>query len=68
MSNPLFPPIEPFETGGLAVDDGHCLYWERCGNPKGQPAVFLHGGPGSGASASAKQLFDPERFCVLLFE
>ena len=28
---PLYPPIEPFETGMLDVGDGHSIYWERCG-------------------------------------
>jgi proline iminopeptidase len=64
----LFPEIEPFETGMLPVGDGHSLYWERCGNPRGRPAVVLHGGPGSGSSANARRYFDPDEFCVLLFD
>jgi proline iminopeptidase len=68
MASKLFPPIEPFESGLLPVGDGHSLYWERCGNPDREPAVFLHGGPGSGASANARRFFDPEIFCVLLFD
>ena len=24
------------------------FYYEQCGNPNGKPAVFVHGGPGSG--------------------
>ncbi len=44
----LYPPIEPFEHGMLDVGDGHRVYWERCGTPGAKPAVFLHGGPGSG--------------------
>lgn len=64
----LYPPIEPFESGHLDTGDGHLVYWERCGNPKGKPAVFLHGGPGAGCSAEHRQLFDPDRYCVLLFD
>ena len=45
----LFPPIEPYDSGMLDVGDGHRVYWECCGNPAGKPALFLHGGPGSGA-------------------
>ena len=63
-----YPAIEPFETGRLAVGDGHELYFEICGNPEGIPAVFLHGGPGSGASPQHRRLFDPERYRVLLFD
>jgi proline iminopeptidase len=64
----LYPPIEPFETGRLDVGDGHQIYFERCGNPKGAPAVFLHGGPGAGCSPAQRRLFDPERYCVTLFD
>jgi proline iminopeptidase len=64
----LYPPLEPFESGLLDVGDGHRIYWERCGNPQGKPAVFLHGGPGSGCTAEHRSLFDPEKYCVLLFD
>ena len=64
----LYPPIEPFRTGMLDTGDGHEIYWELVGNPAGQPAIFLHGGPGAGCSADHRRLFDPERYCVLLFD
>ena len=64
----LYPPIEPYETGMLDVGDGHTLYWERCGTPGGKPAVFLHGGPGSGCSPKQRQQFDPAKYDVLLFD
>lgn len=64
----LYPPIEPFQTGMLDTGEGHTLYWELCGNPKGKTAVFLHGGPGSGCTADHRRLFDPERYGVLLFD
>ena len=64
----LFPPIEPYRHGELDTGDGHTVYWELCGNPDGIPAVFLHGGPGSGCAAVHRRLFDPERYNVLLFD
>lgn len=64
----LHPPIDPFKTGMLDTGEGHTLYWELCGNPNGKPAVFLHGGPGSGCTADHRRLFDPARYCVLLFD
>jgi proline iminopeptidase len=63
----LFPPIDPYETGFLEAD-GHRIYWEKCGNPAGVPAVFLHGGPGGGCSTEVRRLFDPSRYNVLLFD
>ena len=64
----LYSPIEPYETGMLDVGDGHTLYWERCGTPGAKPAVFLHGGPGSGCSPKQRQQFDPKKYDVLLFD
>jgi len=64
----FYPPIEPFKTGVLDTGDGHQIYWELCGNPQGKPAVFLHGGPGSGCSLDHRRLFDPQKYCVLLFD
>jgi proline iminopeptidase len=64
----LYPPIEPYATGTLAVGDGHVIAYERCGTPGGIPAVFLHGGPGGGISPRHRQMFDPARYDVLLFD
>ena len=64
----LYPEIEPYASGMLDVGDGHSIAYERCGTPGGTPAVFLHGGPGGGISPSHRQLFDPARYDVLLFD
>jgi proline iminopeptidase len=67
MSQP-YPPIEPDEHGLLDVGDGNHVYWETCGNPDGKPALVVHGGPGSGASAGARRYFDPARYRIVLFD
>jgi proline iminopeptidase len=64
----LYPPIEPFQSGMLDAGDGHQVYWELCGNPQGKPAVFLHGGPGAGCNPRHRRLFNPDKYCVLLFD
>lgn len=64
----LYPPIQPFETVDLPVGEGHVLYVERCGRRGGDPIVFLHGGPGSGATADHRRLFDPARFEIIIFD
>jgi proline iminopeptidase len=64
----MYPPIEPYDHGWLDTGDGHRVYWELCGNPRGKPAVFLHGGPGSGCTPEHRRLFDPARYNVLLFD
>jgi proline iminopeptidase len=65
---PLFPPIEPYRSGFLAVSDLHSLYWEECGNPDGEPVLFLHGGPGGGLSPRYRQFFDPSHYRIVLFD
>jgi proline iminopeptidase len=64
----LFPRIEPYETGRLAPDDRHSVYWEQSGNPQGQPVVFLHGGPGAGASPDHRRFFDPKHYRIVIFD
>ena len=61
-------PFSPLRTMMLPVGDGHELYVETIGNQNGIPAVFLHGGPGSGCQPSHRQLFDPSRFHAVLFD
>ena len=67
-SSTLYPAIEPFARGRLAVDGLHTLYYEQAGNPEGVPAVYLHGGPGSPTSARHHRLFDPAHYRSVLFE
>jgi proline iminopeptidase len=64
----LYPPIEPYKSGHLDVGDGHSLYWELSGNPKGKPVVFLHGGPGGGSSPEHRRQFDPKLYNILVFD
>ena len=52
----------------LDVGDGNLLYWETCGNPRGKPAVVLHGGPGSGCTRWHRRLFDPDIYRIVLFD
>ena len=66
--NWLYPPIEPTRTGLLEVSDVHTLYWEESGNPKGKPAVFLHGGPGSGSDPKVRRFFHPGKYRIVVFD
>jgi len=64
----LYPPIEPFEVERLRVSDVHELHVEQSGRPDGQPAVFLHGGPGTGTTPDQRRFFDPETYRIVLFD
>lgn len=50
------------------MGDDQVLYWETVGNPDGLPAVWLHGGPGSGSSPGDRRHFDPGVYRVVLFD
>jgi proline iminopeptidase len=63
-----YPPIEPYETGRLEVGGGHEIYWEQSGNPRGKPALFVHGGPGFGTEPKQRQFFDPAAYRIVLFD
>ncbi|MFN0107245.1 MAG: prolyl aminopeptidase [Blastocatellia bacterium] len=64
----LYDPIETYQQGMLKVSAIHTLYYEQCGNPEGQPVVFLHGGPGGGLSEKYRCFFDPKAYRIVLFD
>jgi proline iminopeptidase len=65
---PLYAPIEPYASGMLELDAPHRMYYEQSGNPRGVPVVFLHGGPGAGASPVHRQFFDPAFYRIVVFD
>lgn len=64
----LHPPIDPFDQRMVDVGQGHHIYVEQCGNPRGIPVVVLHGGPGGGCSPAMRRYFDPRVYRVVLFD
>src|SRR5262249_36157905 len=64
----LYPEIEPYSTGTLKLDGRHAMYWEQSGNPEGAPVLFLHGGPGAGASPAHRRFFDPAHYRIVIFD
>lgn len=64
----LQPPLTPHETGFLDTADGHRIFFAVSGNSSGQPALLLHGGPGSGLSESARRHFDPAVWRIVQFD
>lgn len=68
MTKGLYPEIEPCDHAMLEVGEGNRVYWETCGNPRGKPALVVHGGPGSGCSTWHRRLFDPAAYRIVLFD
>jgi proline iminopeptidase len=58
--------MTPLDSGLLTTADGAQIYWETSGNPDGVPAVWLHGGPGSGLmSGRYVEAFDPDQWLIV---
>ncbi len=64
----LYPAIDPYRQGRLDVGDGHEIYFEECGNPRGKPVAIVHGGPGGGCNPSMRRYHDPSRYRIVLFD
>jgi proline iminopeptidase len=52
----------------LRLDARHAMYWEQSGNPRGVPVLFLHGGPGAGATPVHRRFFDPASWRIVIFD
>ncbi|MAI49022.1 MAG: prolyl aminopeptidase [Rhodospirillaceae bacterium] len=44
------------------------MYWEQSGHPEGLPVIFLHGGPGAGATAVHRRFFDPNYYRIVIYD
>jgi len=64
----LYPEVSIFEKFTLKLGNLHEIYYEVCGNAKGQPVVFLHGGPGSGCNPTQRRFFDPAHYRIILID
>ena len=64
----LFPEIEPYASGRIALDAVHVMQWEACGNPNGVALVFLHGGPGGGCLPYHRRFYDPAYWNIVLYD
>ncbi len=64
----LWPETKPYRTGHLKVSPIHEIYYQLGGDPKGQPVMVLHGGPGAGCTPADFRYFNPDRFHIILHD
>ncbi|EGF93424.1 proline iminopeptidase [Asticcacaulis biprosthecium C19] len=64
----LYPDIEPFDSGHMATEGKHRIYYEQSGNPAGLPVVVLHGGPGGGTSPNLRCYFNPDGYRIIMLD
>ena len=57
-----------FDKGYLPEFEGHEIYYQQMGNPKGEPVLFFHGGPGGRCKDSHGNYFNLKKQRVIMFD
>ena len=60
--------IKPYDEGWLPAVDGHEIHYLQTGNPKGEPVIQFHGGPGGRAHAHYACTFNLKKQRVITFD
>lgn len=63
-----FKFVKAYKSGYLDVGEGHQIYYELSGNPKGKPVLYVHGGPGGGFTQNSKKFFNPKVYNMIHFD
>ena len=64
----FYPPTKPLGSYFMKMSDLHTVAYWTYGNPKGLPAIFIHGGPGGGTTPDCARFFDPKHFFIVLVD
>ena len=59
---------KPFDTGFVSVGQGHDLYYQQFGNPKGRVVLSFHGGPGGSGRVKHVTHYNLKKWRVILFD
>ncbi len=59
---------KPAVTGYLPEQDGHRVFYQAYGNPKGAPVLHFHGGPGGSSKPKHAPRFDLRRHYAVMFD
>ncbi|MBO5284458.1 MAG: alpha/beta fold hydrolase [Alphaproteobacteria bacterium] len=57
-----------FNKGFLPEFEGHKIYYQEVGNPKGEPVLFFHGGPGGCAKTNHAEYFNLKKQRIIMFD
>lgn len=60
--------LKPYHTGYLPEKDGHEIYFQEAGNPKGIPVITFHGGPGGSAGISYAYSYNRKKYRIIMFD
>jgi proline iminopeptidase len=64
----MYPQTKALSEETIKVSDLHTVAFWTYGNPKGKPALFVHGGPGAGTSPMLSRFFDPKAYYIVLVD
>lgn len=57
-----------FDKGFLPPHEGHEIYYQQMGNPKGEVVLNFHGGPGGSCKTSHGEYFNLKKQRVIMFD
>ncbi|MDY6407115.1 MAG: alpha/beta fold hydrolase [Pseudomonadota bacterium] len=60
--------IKPYDTGYVPVGQGHELFYQQFGNPKGEIVLSFHGGPGGKSKSTHATHYDLKKYRIILFD
>ena len=60
--------IKPYDEGWLPELDGHEIHYYQLGNPKGEPVIQFHGGPGGSAKPSYSGMYNLRKQRIIMFD
>ena len=60
--------LKPYQTGFVSVGQGHSLFYQQFGNPKGTVVLSFHGGPGGCGRAKHVLDYDLKTTRVIIFD
>lgn len=61
-----FKQAKSFTSNFLDLGDGQQMHYRVTGNPKGQPVVYLHGGPGAAGGMKHTKIFDQKKWLIII--
>lgn len=57
-----------FDKGFLPPHEGHEIYYQQMGNPKGEAVLYFHGGPGGSCKTSHGEYFNLKKQRIIMFD
>ncbi len=60
--------VKAYNSGYLPEQDGHQIFFREIGNPKGQPVICFHAGPGLSSSVAQAYSYNLKKYRIIIFD